>query len=106
MTQRGATKKDISSLRSTLEYLEAVGELVSTDVEVDSLLEVAADPEALRRRRRLLFNKVKGYPNARILQQHLRERRSDRPAPGRRRSAKAQAEGRRGPARSAAGRSR
>jgi len=35
-------KKDISSLRSTLEYLEAAGELVSTDVEVDPHLEVAA----------------------------------------------------------------
>jgi len=29
------TKKDISSLRSTLEYLKENGELVSTDVEVD-----------------------------------------------------------------------
>ena len=28
-------KKDISSLRSTLAYLEAAGELVTTDVEVD-----------------------------------------------------------------------
>ncbi len=66
MKQRGATKKDISSLRSTLEYLEAVGELVSTDVEVDPHLEVAAIQKHFDGGAALLFNKVKGYPNARI----------------------------------------
>lgn len=59
-------KKDISSLRSTLAYLEAVGELVSTDVEVDPHLEVAAIQKHFDGGAALLFNKVKGYPNARI----------------------------------------
>src|SRR6266851_505848 len=59
-------KKDISSLRSTLEYLEAAGELVSTDVEVDPHLEVAAIQKRFDGGGALLFNKVKGYPNARI----------------------------------------
>src|SRR6266566_111775 len=59
-------KKDISSLRSTLEYLEAAGELVTTDVEVDPHLEVAAIQKRFDGGAALLFNKVKGYPNARI----------------------------------------
>src|SRR5437660_653619 len=59
-------KKDISSLRSTLEYLEAAGELVTTDVEVDPHLEVAAIQKHFDGGAALLFNKVKGYPNARI----------------------------------------
>src|SRR4030095_8352193 len=59
-------KKDISSLRSTLAYLEAVGELVSTDVEVAPHLEVAAIQKHFDGGAALLFNKVKGYPNARI----------------------------------------
>src|SRR2546428_378874 len=59
-------KKDIGSLRSTLEYLEAVGELVTTDVEVDPHLEVAAIQKHFDGGAALLFNKVKGYPNARI----------------------------------------
>ncbi len=59
-------KTDISSLRSTLEYLEAAGELVTTDVEVDPHLEVAAIQKHFDGGAALLFNKVKGYPNARI----------------------------------------
>jgi len=59
-------KKDISSLRSTLAYLEAAGELVTTDVEVDPHLEVAAIQKHFDGGAALLFNKVKGYPNARI----------------------------------------
>src|SRR5947199_211511 len=59
-------KKDISSLRSTLEYLETAGELVTTDVEVDPHLEVAAIQKHFDGGAALLFNKVKGYPNAHI----------------------------------------
>ena len=59
-------KKDISSLRSTLEHLDAVGELVTTDVEVDPHLEVAAIQKHFDGGAALVFNKVKGYPNARI----------------------------------------
>jgi UbiD family decarboxylase len=59
-------KKDITSLRSTLEYLAAAGELVATDVEVDPDLEVAAIQKHFDGGAALLFNTVKGYPNARI----------------------------------------
>src|SRR5207237_10089055 len=59
-------KKDISSLRSTLEYLEAAGELVTTDAEVEPHREVAAIQKHFDGGAALLFNKVKGYPNARI----------------------------------------
>ena len=58
-------KKDISSLRSTLAYLEAVGELVSSDVEVDPHLEVAAFQKHFEGGAGLLFNTVKGYPDTR-----------------------------------------
>src|SRR5688572_2691748 len=64
--RRSRMKKDISSLRSTLEYLDAIGELVTTDVEVDPHLEVAAIQKHFDGGAALLFNKVKGYPNARI----------------------------------------
>src|SRR5262249_3797801 len=63
---RRIVKKDISSLRSTLEYLDAAGELVATDVEVDPHLEVAAIQKHFDGGAALLFNKVRGYPNARI----------------------------------------
>lgn len=52
--------KDIGSLRSTLEYLEATGELVTTDVQVEPHLEVAAIQEHVDGGATLLFNKVKG----------------------------------------------
>ena len=53
-------KKDISSLRSTLEYLREIGELVATDVEVDPHLEVAAIQKHFDGGAPLLFEKVKG----------------------------------------------
>ena len=87
-------KKDISSLRSTLEYLEAAGELVATDVEVDPHLEVAAIQKHFDGGAALLFNKVKGYPNARICNNIFAERRAHRAPARRRRSANAQAQGR------------
>ena len=58
-------KNDIRSLRSTLECLDAAGELIATDVEVDPHLEVAAIQKHFDGGAALLFNKVKGYPNAR-----------------------------------------
>src|SRR5437867_3175816 len=61
------TKKDISSLRSTLEYLKENGELVATDVVVDPHLEVAAIQKHFDGGAPLLFESVKGYPNARIM---------------------------------------
>jgi 4-hydroxy-3-polyprenylbenzoate decarboxylase len=59
-------KKDISSLRSTLEHLRETGELVATDVEVDPHLEVAAIQKHFDGGAPLLFERVKGYPRARI----------------------------------------
>src|SRR5262249_47538689 len=60
-------KKDISSLRSTLEYLRDTGELVATDTEVDPHLEVAAIQKHFDGGAPLLFERVKGYPNSRIM---------------------------------------
>jgi UbiD family decarboxylase len=59
-------KKDITSLRSTLEFLDATGELVTTGAEVDPHLQVAAIQKHLDGGAALLFDRVKGYPNARI----------------------------------------
>lgn len=59
-------KKDISSLRSTLEYFREIGELVSTEVLVDPHLEVAAIQKHFDGGAPLLFENVKGYKNARI----------------------------------------
>jgi len=59
-------KNDIRSLRSTLACLDAAGLLVATDVEVDPHLEVAAIQKHFDGGAALLFNTVKGYPNARI----------------------------------------
>src|SRR3989304_358638 len=59
-------KKDISSLRSALEYLREIDELVVTEKEVDPALEVAAIQKHFDGGAPLLFENVKGYPNARI----------------------------------------
>jgi 4-hydroxy-3-polyprenylbenzoate decarboxylase len=59
-------KKDISSLRSTLEYFREIGELVATAKEVDPHLEVAAIQKHFDGGAPLLWENVKGYPNARI----------------------------------------
>src|SRR5213593_3174673 len=60
------TKKDISSLRSTLDYLREAGELLASDVEIDPHLELAAIQKRLDGGPPLLFEHVKGYPNARL----------------------------------------
>ena len=59
-------KKDISSLRSALEYFREIGELVATEKEVDPHLEVAAIQKHFDGGAPLLWENVKGYPNARI----------------------------------------
>ena len=53
-------KKDITSLRSTLEFQDATGELVTTDVEVDPHLEKARKPP-----RRFSSNCATATPRAR-----------------------------------------
>ena len=66
-------KNDIRSLRSTLECLDAAGDLVTTDVEVDPHLEVAAIQKHFDGGAALLFNTVKGYPNARKAKEGQRD---------------------------------
>src|SRR5262245_49673486 len=60
------TKKDISSLRSTLEYFREAGELLASDAEIDPHLELAAIQKRLDGGPPMLFERVKGYPNARL----------------------------------------
>ncbi|MDP2936737.1 MAG: UbiD family decarboxylase [Dehalococcoidia bacterium] len=67
MTKQTAVKKDITSLRSTLEYLsEQEGELLVTETEVDPDLEMAGIQKALDGGPAILFEKVKGYPDKRL----------------------------------------
>jgi 4-hydroxy-3-polyprenylbenzoate decarboxylase len=61
------TEKDISSLRTTLEWLDAQGDLLITDVEVDPDLEITGIQKSLDGSLPILFNKVKGYPHARAI---------------------------------------
>jgi 4-hydroxy-3-polyprenylbenzoate decarboxylase len=60
------TKKDNTHLNTTLEYLDEVGELLTSDTEVDPHLELAGIQKALDNGPALLFNNIKGYPNARF----------------------------------------
>src|SRR5919197_2007529 len=60
-------KKDITSLRSALEWLDAQGDLLKTDVEVDPDLEITGLQKHLDGGPVLLFNKVKGKPHARAI---------------------------------------
>jgi 4-hydroxy-3-polyprenylbenzoate decarboxylase len=60
-------KKDISSLRSTLEYFRETGELVETRVDVDPHLEFAAIQKHMDGGGPIVLENVKGYPNARMV---------------------------------------
>src|SRR5262245_46929300 len=60
-------KKDISSLRATLEWLDSEGDLLKTDVEVDPDLEITGLQKHLDGGPVLLFNNVKGKPHARAI---------------------------------------
>lgn len=57
--------KDITTLRGTLDYLDQEGELLKTDVEIDPIYEIAGVQKALENGPTILFNNIKGYPNAR-----------------------------------------
>src|SRR5919109_1075738 len=61
------TKKDITSLRSALEWLDAQGDLLKTDVEVDPDLEITGLQKHLDGGPPLIFNRVKGKPHARAI---------------------------------------
>ncbi len=67
MARQTMVKKDITSLRTTLEYLsEQEGELLVTEAEVDPDLELAGIQKALDGGPAILFEKVKGYPDKRL----------------------------------------
>src|ERR687887_2348592 len=61
------TRKDITSLRSALEWLDAQGDLLKTDVEVDPDLEITGLQKHLDGGPVLMFNHVKGKPHARAI---------------------------------------
>src|ERR671933_266893 len=61
------TKKDITSLRSTLEWLDSQGDLLKTDVAVDPDLEITGLQKHLDGGPVLMFNHVKGKPHARAI---------------------------------------
>src|SRR5919199_1642565 len=64
---RKDVKKEITSLRSALEWLDAEGDLLKTDVEVDPDLEITGLQKHLDGGPVLLFNRVKGKPHARAI---------------------------------------
>ncbi|MPZ15362.1 MAG: UbiD family decarboxylase, partial [Chloroflexi bacterium] len=61
------TERDISGLGSTVEWLRATNQLLETDVEVDPDLEITGVQKTLDGSLPILFNRVKGYPNARAI---------------------------------------
>ena len=62
-----AVEKDITSLRSALEWLDSQGDVLKTDVEVDPDLEIIGLQKHLDGGPVLLFNKVKGKPHTRAI---------------------------------------
>jgi 4-hydroxy-3-polyprenylbenzoate decarboxylase len=66
--QKGDTalaKKDITSMRSTLEFLKEEGDLLTVSKEVDPVYEIAGIQKALEGGPALLFENIKGYPGVR-----------------------------------------
>ena len=59
-------KEETRSLRSMLEWLRKEGMVLESEKEVDPKLEVAAIQKSLDGGPPMIFNKVKGYSNARI----------------------------------------
>ena len=62
-----ATRKDITSLPGTIEWLRSEGLLLESDVEINPDLEITGIQKALDGSLPLLFNNVKGYPHARVI---------------------------------------
>jgi 4-hydroxy-3-polyprenylbenzoate decarboxylase len=59
--------KDITSLRSTLDWLRAEGDLIETDKEVNPDLEITGLQKHFDGGPCMLFNNVKGKPHARAI---------------------------------------
>ncbi len=60
-------KKDVTSVRSTIEWLKQEGELVSIKEEIDRDLEVVGVIKALDNGPALLFENIKDYPGVRTI---------------------------------------
>ena len=58
-------RRDISSFRSTLEFLKQQGELLTVKGEVDPIYEISGIEKALENGPALLFENIKGYPDVR-----------------------------------------
>jgi len=56
-------KKDVTSMRGALEYLESVGDVLHVKEEVDPIYEIAGIQKALDKGPVIFFEKIKGYPN-------------------------------------------
>ena len=61
------SKPDITSLRSTIEWLRKEGLLIETDKEVSPDLEITALQKHFDGSLPILFNNVKGYPHTRAI---------------------------------------
>src|SRR5712691_10611299 len=66
-TKKSAVKRDVTSLRKTLDFLQAQGDVLTTDVEVNPDLEITGLQKHLDGGPVLLFNRVKGKPHARAI---------------------------------------
>ncbi|MFC1972138.1 UbiD family decarboxylase domain-containing protein [Chloroflexota bacterium] len=58
--------RDISNFRSTLEYLQQKGELLTAKDEVDTIYEVAGIQKAMENGPALMLENIKDYPGTRI----------------------------------------
>jgi len=56
-------KKDVTSVRGALEYLDSKGEVLHIKKEVDPIYEIAGIQKALDGGPAVLFENIKGYPN-------------------------------------------
>ena len=65
-----SAQKEIQDLRSTLSWLEAEGDLVTTDQEVDPDLEIISLQKHFDGSCPILFSNVKGKPNNRVVTNH------------------------------------
>lgn len=57
------TKRNVTSVREALEYLDSKGHVIHVKEEVDPIYEIAGIQKALDKGPILFFEKIKGYPN-------------------------------------------
>src|SRR5713101_9162276 len=65
--QKARVTRDVTSRRRALEFLEAEGDVLTTDAEVDPDLEITGLQKHLDGGPVLMFNRVKGKPHARAV---------------------------------------